>query len=143
MSDLDSFLATLTGTLAAAQTELPGLHAWCVTRRTLASRQTLLLGQPGNDLAAYQDRTVAETTYTWQVYARQDHPAVMGTSVATVDPLRPLPAQLAATLAAARLGRNPVWELPPPPGIAYPEVLTADPAILADPGAEQARLLAR
>jgi len=142
MSNTDSFFSSLTTALTAAQTELPGLHAWCATRRTLESRQTLLLGRPGNDLAAYQDRTVSETTYTLQVYARQDNPAVMGTSVATVDPLRPLPAQIAATLAAARLARNPVWELPTPPGIPYPEVRTADPAILADPGTEQARLLA-
>lgn len=138
----DPFLSPLMLALASARAELPGLHAWCATRRTLDSRQTLLLGRPGNGLTAYQDRTVAETTYTLQLYARQENPAVMGTSVATVDPLRPLPAQIAAALAAARLARNPAWELPPPPGTPYPEVRTADPAILADPGAEQARLLA-
>ncbi len=141
MSDADPFFSALTAALAAAQSELPGLHAWCATRRRLDSCQALLLGRPGNRLETYQDRTVAETTYTLQLYARQDSPAAMGTSSATVDPLRPLPAQIAATLAAARLAKNPVWELPAPPATPYPEVRTADPAILADPGAEQARLL--
>lgn len=141
MSD-DRFFAGLTAALAAARAATPGLHAWCALRRTLDSCQALLQGRDGNALDCYQDRTVSETTYSMQVYALQEDGASMGMSTATVDPRRPLPAQIAAALAAARLARNPPWPLPAPPAVPYPEVCTADPAIVADPAGEQARLLA-
>ncbi len=119
----------------------PSFCGWSVKHIQSVSYQNLFQGTPDNHLVPYQDRVVTESTVSITVYMRHGTPEVMGQSIVTIDPFSDPDAQVSEACDSALLISNPVWELPHPPSIPYPEVVTSDLSVSDDPEAARQTLL--
>lgn len=123
------------------QQNAPQLYGWKIMLEYSQSLQSLLLGDANSGFRVYQEREVNDLSYRIEVYARYGNPQKMGVSSRTIDPLSPLSSQIASAFQNAQLVENPVWNLASPSNTPYPQIETADPAIVKDIITEHHKLL--
>ncbi|HAZ14921.1 MAG: hypothetical protein A2X86_21325 [Bdellovibrionales bacterium GWA2_49_15] len=116
-------------------------NGWEVSISDSRSMQSLMMSDPIQGLASYQDREVLDRAYGIEVFTQSGEPKVMGNSTCNIDPLAPLEEQIVKTLQNALQVSNRPWNLPTPEKEAPEAVLIADPEIKADIKAAHAKLL--
>jgi len=115
-------------------------YAWKISVSDSCAMQSLMLGDPVQGLASYQEREVKDRAYDIEIYTRSGKPMVMGNSSYSIDPLAPLEEQIQKTLSNAMQVSNPPWDLPLPEEAEAEIVLTSDVQIKSDIKAAHAKL---
>lgn len=113
-----------------AMSENASVRGWQVTESEARSLQGLYLAD-ATGLSCYQRRHVEDQSVSLLVYVASEDGS-LGQGQREIDPMIAVAPQVESAIRSAGLIRNPFFELPRPPAVPYPEVVTSDESIERD-----------